>query len=133
MGIAGFMVFAVGIILMICYPYNKKKNARCSMQTQGVLREIRRRYDSDGPKKSMHVYSYIVGGVEYQLKTTDHSMQVNEVGDVCDIWYNPAKPQDAQAFRGSDKYLKGILIAGIVLTLLGIVLMCVGCTQMILS
>lgn len=116
---AGFMVFCVGVILIICYPINKKKNARCTAQTEGILREIRARYNSKGRLKDTHVYSYFVNGIEYQLKTLDHSLQVNEVGDSCTIWYNPAKPEDAQAFHGSDKYLKIILIVGIVMVLLG--------------
>lgn len=127
--IAGFMVFCIGIILIICYPYNKKKNARCSAQTQGMLTDIRRRYSSKGVNKSMHVYSYNVNGVTYQLETIDHSLQVNDIGDTCPIWYNPAKPQDAQAFRGSDKYLKIILLVGIGLVLLGLILTWIGFVQ----
>lgn len=127
--IAGFVVFVVGLILVICYPYNKRKNARCTAQTQGVLREVRRRYNSEGNLKDMHVYSYQVNGVDYQLETIDHSMQANAVGDACAIWYNPAKPEDAQAFRGSDKYLKVILLVGIALVVLGIVLTLAGLAQ----
>lgn len=124
--IVGFMVFAIGIILIICYPINKRKNNRCSAQTQGVLEDIRRRYNSEGRTKDMHVYSYRVDGIVYELKTLDHSLQVSRVGDTCTIWYNPKKPQDAQAFRGSDKYLKSILFVGIGLVLLGILLTCIG-------
>ena len=109
------LLIFVGFILIISYPINKKKNARCTAQTQGMLRDIRRRYDSDGRRKSKHVYSYQVDGVEYLLETLDHSLEVENIGDVCTIWYNPAKPQDAQAFRGSDTYLKIILIIGIVM------------------
>ena len=118
----GIVVLFIGIVLIICYPINKKKNARCSMQTQGVLRGIVKRYDSDGAAKDAHVYSYYVNGFEYQLQTTDHNLEVHEVGDTCTIWYNPAKPQDAQAFRGSDKYLKTLLIIGIIMTVLGVIL-----------
>ena len=71
-------------------------------------------------------YSYQVNGIEYRLKTLDHSLQVSGIGDSCTIWYNPAKPKDAQAFRGSDKYLRILLIIGIVFTLLGIVLFILG-------
>ena len=77
----------------------------------------------------MHVYSYQANGIEYQLKTLDHSLQVKEVGDNCTIWYNPARPEDAQAFRGSDKYLKILLIIGIMMVLLGILLTGVGFVQ----
>ena len=126
MTIAGFVLFFIGFILIICYPVNKKKNARCSAQTQGKLSEIRRRHNSSGSLKDMHVYSYQVDGIEYQLRTLDHSLQVNEVGDPCTIWYNPAKPKDAQAFRGSDQYLKILLFIGIALLLLGIFLICIS-------
>ena len=72
----------------------------------------------------MHVYYYQVNGIGYQLETLDHSAQVKKIGDYCTIWYNPAKPKDAQAFRGSDKYLKTLLKIGIVMLLLGIVMTC---------
>lgn len=124
--ITGFAIFFIGAVLVICYPINKRKNARCSAQTQGVLKEIRARYNSSGSIKDMHVYSYQVDGIEHRLKTLDHSQQVSGIGDSCTIWYNPAKPKDAQAFRGSDKYLRILLIIGIVFTLLGIVLFILG-------
>ena len=124
--ITGFAIFFIGAVLVICYPINKRKNARCTAQTQGVLKEIRARYNSSGSIKDMHVYSYQVNGIEYRLKTLDHSLQVSGIGDSCTIWYNPAKPKDAQAFRGSDKYLRIFLIIGIVFTLLGIVLFILG-------
>jgi hypothetical protein len=124
--IAGVCLFFTGIIVIICYPINKKKNARCSMQTQGVLSDIRIRFDSEGMKKSKHVYTYSVDGVEYKLETVDHSLEVNDIGDSCTIWYNPKKPQDTQAFRGSDKYLKILLYAGLAAVLLGIVLIVAG-------
>ena len=124
--IAGFALFFIGAMLVICYPINKRKNARCIAQTQGVLKEIRARYNSSGSIKDMHVYSYQVDGTEYRLKTLDHSQQVSKVGDSCTIWYNPQRPKDAQAFRGSDQYLRILLIIGIVLILLGIVLFLFG-------
>ena len=127
--IAGFMVFVIGVIFIISYPINRKKNARCSEQTQGTLSAIRERNNSKGSLKDMHVYSYSVDGTEYQLKTLDHSQEVDRVGDSCTIWYNPANPQDAQAFHGSDKYLKALLLIGIVLALLGIILICSGFVQ----
>ncbi len=129
MMLAGVVALFIGVILIICYPINKKKNARCSMQAQGVLRGIVERHDSDGSLKDAHVYSYNVNGVEYQLQTTDHNLEVHQAGDTCTIWYNPANPQDAQAFRGSDKYLKILLIIGIVMTLLGFLFICVGFVQ----
>ena len=46
-GIALF-VFGVGVIFVIVAPIGKRKNNRCSAQTQGTLREIRGRYNSDG-------------------------------------------------------------------------------------
>lgn len=127
--IAGFVVFFIGFVLIICYPINKRKNARCTAQTQGVFVGVRGRYNSKGRLKDMHIYSYQVDGVEYHLKTLDHNLQVRKVGDHCTIWYNPAKPEDAQAFRGSDKYLKILLIIGIVMFLLGILLTWIGFVQ----
>ena len=126
MAILGFMLFVLGIVFVIVAPINKKKNARCSMQTQGALSDIRIRFDSEGTKKSKHVYTYSVDGVEYKLETVDHSLEVNDIGDSCTIWYNPKKPQDAQAFRGSDKYLKILLYAGLAAVLLGTVLIVAG-------
>ena len=74
----------------------------------------------------MHVYSYQVDGVDYELRTVDHNLDVKEVGDTCTIWYNPKKPKVAQAFRGSDKYLKYLLFLGVGITLLGIILTFAG-------
>lgn len=131
--IAGFVLFVIGVILIICYPINKIKNSRCTAQTQGVLVDIRRRYSSKGPRKSMHVYSYEVDGVDYRLKTLDHSLEAHKVGDECTIWYNPTKPQDAQAFHGSDKYLRTLLLIGIALLLLSLVVTCVGFYQQVIA
>lgn len=128
MAMVGIVLLFVGFILVISYPINKKKNARCSMQTQGVLIGIRKRLNTDGVQKDAHIYSYQVDGVEYQLDTVDYKLG-ESVGDECTIWYNPAKPQDAQAFHGSDRYLKNLLIIGIVLLVLGIVLSFFGCAQ----
>lgn len=125
----GLVATFIGFIFIICYPINKRKNSHCTEQTQGTLEEIRARYNSDGPIKDMHVYSYFVDGTEYRLETLDHNLDVKEVGDKCTIWYNPAKPKEAQAFHGSDSYLKTLLIIGIVALLLGIVVMCIGFVQ----
>lgn len=123
MAIAGFVLFSIGLIFIIVAPINKRKNQRCSAKTQGMLIENRARYDSDGPLPDMHVYSYYVNGIEYQLKSTAVNKQVNHVGDQCTIWYNPAKPKEAQEFHyDSGKVYKIILIVGIALVLLGIVL-----------
>lgn len=127
--IAGIVVLFIGFIFIIAYPINKKKNTRCTAETQGTLADIRERFDSEGSLKSMHVYSYLVDGEEYQLETLDHSLEAEKVGDVCTIWYNPDKPEDAQAFRGSTKYLKNLLKIGLVLEVLGIVLSFIGCAQ----
>lgn len=131
--IAGFALFVIGVIFIIVSPINKKKNARCSMQTKGILMKILEREDSDGPLPSMCVYSYYVDGIEYQLKSTAYNPQVDKVGDHCTIWYNPAKPKDAQSFHyDSDKVYKIILIIGIVMVLLGIFLIGFGFVQSIL-
>ena len=126
MAFVGLILLFIGFIFMISYPINKKKNARCSEQTQGELIKIRKRYDSEGSLKSKHVYSYEVDGIEYQLETLDHSPEVNNVGDTCTIWYNPKKPKDAQAYRGSAKYLKSLLLVGIALFLVGILVLCLS-------
>jgi len=129
MTITGIVVLFIGFTLIISYPINRKKNARCTQQTQGVLEEVRRRYNSKGSLKSMHIYSYQVEGIDYQLATLDYSPEVKRPGDQCTIWYNPEKPQDAQAYRASDKYLKILLIIGIVLIVVGIVITFVGLAQ----
>lgn len=55
---------------------------------------------------------------------------MSEIGDSCTIWYNPAKPKDAQPFHyESNKVYRIILVVGIVLTLLGIILTMVGLSQ----
>ena len=38
--LAGFILFSIGVILLICYPISKSKNKRCSAQTEGMLMGI---------------------------------------------------------------------------------------------
>lgn len=74
--------------------------------------------------------SYRVDGVDYQIRSTALNPDVSEIGDSCTIWYNPAKPKDAQPFHyESNKVYRIILVVGIVLTLLGIILTMVGLSQ----
>ncbi len=56
--IAGFSLVFIGLIFVISYPINRKKNSRCSAETNGTLSEIRKRFDHDSDLKSMHVYSF---------------------------------------------------------------------------
>ena len=125
MWIAGFVTLVLGIVLVICYAYNKRKNARCTAQTQGTLSEIIV-HDSDGSPKDVHIYTYDVNGVEYRLRTLDHSREAERVGDACPIWYNPRKPKDAQAYRGTDSYLRIFLIIGLALIPIGIIVFFAG-------
>lgn len=119
----GLFLFGLGIILVIVAPIGKKKNNRCSAQTQGVLREIRERYDSNGRLPSVKVYSYYVSGIEYQLKSTAINPNASRVGDQCPIWYDPKNPKNALEYRyNSNKLFNILLIIGIVLLLSPIVL-----------
>lgn len=125
MGIGGvaLFLFGIGVILVIVAPIGKKKNNRCSAQTQGTLVELRARYNSDGRLPSMHVYSYFVNGVEYRLKSTAINPNAANVGDTCPIWYDPKNPKDALEYRyTSNKLFNILLIVGIVLILASIVL-----------
>lgn len=123
----GFAIFVLGLIFVIVAPINKRKNTRCSAETQGTLINIIERRNSDGRLPSMYLYSYSVNGVEYQTKSTFHSSEADEVGDQCTIWYNPKKPQAAQPFHyGSTKIYNIILIVGIAMLVLGIVLTLYG-------
>ena len=128
MGVIGFCLFVIGLCFIISYPINKRKNSRCTAQTQGELVSVIERENYEGPIADLHVYSYRVNGIEYQLKTPQHSMEADRIGDSCTIWYDPAKPKYAQAYHGSDKTLKIILIIGIVMVILGVVLPFVGLT-----
>lgn len=130
MWIAGFALFVMGVALMIIYPINKRKNTRCSAQTQGTLIDIYRRFNSDGYTGDGYLYTYFVDGVEYRLKSTVRSKEVSEIGDVCTIWYNPAKPKDAQPFHySSNRVYTILLLVGIAMLLVGIVLIGVGAGQ----
>lgn len=122
MAYAGFGLFLLGIIFIIVSPINRKKNARCSAQTQGMLVEIKRR-----KRGFWYFYSYEVNGTGYQLKSTVCSNEADKIGDTCTIWYDPAKPEYSQPFRyDSDKVYKIILIIGIAALLLGIFLIIFG-------
>ena len=127
MAILGFMLFVLGIVFVIVAPINKKKNARCSMETQGILCGVRENDNSHGSNGHTYIYSYYVDGVEYRTKSTIFSSEANAVGDTCTIWYNPKKPKEAQPFHyASSKVYKIILIIGIVMILLGILLIMIG-------
>ena len=129
MWIAGFALFILGIIFIILYVYIRRKHTRCSAQTQGILREIRKNR-SEEPPRDEYFYSYSVNGIDYQLKTFDRSPQTNVVGDHCTIWYNPAKPKDALAHHyDSLKIFKIFLISGIAMVPLGIILFMAGLAQ----
>ena len=113
MAVAGFSLFLLGIIFIIVAPINKRKNQRCSAQTDGILIKRIEREDSDGSLPDMYVYSYYVDGIEYQHKSTVINKQVIKIGDHCTIWYNPKKPKQAQAFHyDSNKVYKIILLIG---------------------
>ncbi len=123
----GFALFVLGIVFLISYPISKRKNARCSAQTEGVLSDSIRTRNSNGDIRRTYVYSYRVDGIDYQIKSTALNPDVSEIGDSCTIWYNPKKPKDAQPFHyESNRVYRTILIVGIVLTLLGIILTMAG-------
>ncbi len=127
MGYAGFAIFILGIIFVIVAPINKRKNKRCSAQTQGVLTGSYRRGSSRDSAGRTYVYSYSVDGIEYQIKSPNISSEVGKVGDSCTIWYNPANPKQAQPFHyDSLKIYNIILILGFVMIVAGFVLMAVG-------
>lgn len=127
MVVVGLVLFILGIIFVIVAPINKKKNARCSMQTQGTLKEKWEGDSSDGGGVDTYLYSYYVDGIEYQTKSSICSPEANSIGDSCTIWYNPAKPKEAQPFHSdSDKGYKILIIIGIVMIPLGIILSFLG-------
>ncbi len=127
MAYVGFGLFLLGIIFVILAPINKRKNARCSEQTQGILQDIRTRYNSKGFTGLMYYYSYFVNGVEYKIKSPVLSPGAGNIGDSCEIWYNPGNPKDAQPFHyESNKAYRIILIIGIAMILLGLVLALLG-------
>lgn len=122
MGVVGFSLFVLGIILIISYAASKKKNARCSAQTQGTLIDVFETENSNGSTGHSFTYSYTVDGVEYKLKSNAYT-EASNVGDTLTIWYNPKKPKDAQPFHYETmKVYKAILFAGIASILIGIVL-----------
>lgn len=130
MTVLGLSLFVIGLILIIVAPINKRKNQRCSAQTQGTLVNIIEREDSDGPLPDMYVYSYSVNGITYQIKSTVVNKNVSKIGDLCPIWYDPAKPKVAQEYRyDSNKVFTILLVIGIVLIFAGIVLSGYGCVQ----
>ena len=127
MAFAGLALFILGLIFVIVAPINKRKNARCSAQTEGRLRDAWIRSHPDGAAGHSYVYSYSVNGVEYQIRSTIRTSQANGPEDTCTIWYNPNKPEEAQPFHyDSVKVYNIILILGIVLIPSGLILSLVG-------
>ena len=125
-GVALF-IFGIGVILVIVAPIGKRKNNRCSAQTQGTLRELRTRYNSGGGLRGLHVYTYSVNGVEYQLKSTAVNPHVQKAGDSCPIWYDPKKPRVALEYHyRSNKLFNILLLVGVALIVLGLVLLFAG-------
>ena len=122
MAYAGFAIFLLGIIFIIVAPINKKKNNRCSAQTQGMLIDFWARRHGH-----TYLYSYTVDGTEYQVQSVNLSPEAKEIGDNCTIWYDPKKPKDAQPFHyESNKIYNIILIIGIVMLPLGFLLTVLG-------
>ena len=127
MAIAGFALFVLGLVFLIVAPINKRKNSRCSAQTQGTLKDIWKRRRSNGPDTKTYVYTYSVDGVEYRISSSTRGKGASQVGDSCTIWYNPKKPKEAQPFHyESAKAYRIVFVIGIVLVLVGIVLTVVG-------
>lgn len=119
----GLFLFGLGLILVIVAPIGKRKNNRCSAQTEGTLIDIRARNNSDGPLPSMNIYSYSVNGIEYQLRSTSINPNASKIGDRCSIWYDPKNPKNALEYRhNSNKLFNILLIIGIVLLLSPIIL-----------
>jgi hypothetical protein len=130
MAVAGFALFVLGLIFVIVAPINKKKNTRCSQETQGVLTDIRKRYSSGRANGHTYFYSYRVDGIEYRIKSTVLSSDADGAGSGCTIWYNPRKPKQAQPFHyDSLKIYDILLIIGIVTVLAGFALMVIGLAQ----
>lgn len=116
--VLGFSMFLLGLILVIVAPIGKRKNKRCSAQTQGTLINI-----GDIDSGGVSVYSYSVDGVEYKLKSRAYNPNAGNVGESCTIWYNPKKPKDALEYRcKSNKLFNILLIIGIVLLLSPIIM-----------
>ena len=127
MAAAGFALLILGIVFLIIGPINKRKNSRCSAQTQGTLKDIWKRRRSNGPDTKTYVYTYSVDGVEYRTSSSTRGKGASQVGDSCTIWYNPKKPKEAQPFHyESAKAYRIVFVIGIVLVLVGIVLTVVG-------
>lgn len=120
-----FIVFLIGLLLLIIFASVKRKHTRCCEEARGTLmKTIRTTNDTE---RTMYIYSYRVDGVEYQLKSYDKSREVSNIGDHCTIWYNPKKPKDAMAFRyKSNKVFNIFIIVGIVMMVLTFVLPIIG-------
>ncbi|MBP3893463.1 MAG: hypothetical protein J6D34_05400 [Atopobiaceae bacterium] len=58
MWVIGFALFVLGIIFLISYPISKRKNNRCSAQTEGMLSDSYRTRNSNGDIKRTYVYTY---------------------------------------------------------------------------
>ena len=68
--------------------------------------------------------------ITIQAQSPNSSPEANNVGDNCTIWYDPAKPENAQPFHyDSNKIYNIILIIGIVMVLLGIILTLYGAVK----
>ena len=126
---AGFGLFVPGVILLIAAPISKRKNSRCSAQTQGTLVGDYETENSQGAVGHAYVYSYRVNGIEYRIKSTAYP-KADGVGEPCTIWYDPEKPQVAQPFHSdTPKVFRALLLIGGGLVLLGLVLIGAGIAQ----
>lgn len=123
MVVVGFVLIILGIIIIIAGPVSKKKNDRCSMQTVCTLKEILKARKNDPTSSTKYIYSYYADGIEYTIKSPIPAQQSGSDGDKYSIWYNPAKPEEAQVFHSdSSKSSKVMAIIGIVMLLLGVIL-----------
>ncbi|NMM99641.1 hypothetical protein G1C96_0219 [Bifidobacterium sp. DSM 109958] len=92
------MIVVALIVLGVCLRLMRKASdsrRRCTAETTGTVSELRERHDDDGTLWSP-VFSYTVGGSEYELKSGIWSRPSKfHVGDEATVLYDPFEPSHA--------------------------------------
>ncbi len=123
----GLMLLLLGIILVIVAPMGRRKNGRCTAETEAVLTNVRETETSENVGPNWYTFSYYVNGVAYEIRSPNRPPEAKQIGDRCTIWYNPAKPRDAMPVRlKTNKVYTILLIAGIVMIPVGFVFIGIG-------
>ncbi len=130
MAIVGFILFVLGLIMLIYAPIHARQNKRRTETVTGTItfvKEVLQKNSSIGHPMYDYFFTvdYIVDGITHTTHSPRWSTRMN-VGDEVTVCYNPNKADDShiKEFHGDSS--KPILIVALILLALGLLLFVIG-------